>query len=310
MPKAKGKGSVGSAAKKPKSEDSSNSSKARECNTGLVTSKGSSVQSSGAKNWTYRWSNYSSNWSVLLTADFTAAAALGWIAGQEICPTTGTPHIQGYVHFEHKVRWSAFKSLPKGIEWQAAKGTKHANEKYCSKEGNAIARGDCNVYEKYTLDLYLRKWQEDIMTEIVDQAPDDRVIYNFWEPEGGTGKTTFQKWLFMHRNGVVVLSGKASDMKHGIVCYKEAQGCVPKIVVINIPRCQDIDHISWQGIEEIKDMFFFSPKYEGGMVCDRSPTMMIFSNEPIPDDKLSKDRYCVIRLPDKPEPATGVDGRE
>jgi len=96
--------------------------------------------------------------------------------------------------------------------------------------------------------------------------------------------------------GVVVLSGKASDMKNGIIKFEEANEMLPTIVLINIPRCTDVDHISWQGIEEIKDMFFFSPKYESGMICGKNPHVIIFSNEPPPERKLSDDRWKIIRI--------------
>jgi len=61
--------------------------------------------------------------------------------------------------------------------------------------------------------------------------------------------------------------------------------------LINIPKCQD--HISWGGIEQVKDMFFYSPKYEGGMVCGPSPHVMIFSNKEPSMEAMSQDRWKI-----------------
>lgn len=225
------------------------------------------------------------------------AGCIGYTLGEEIGPKEGTPHIQGYAQFKEKVRWSQFKNLPKGIEWQPRRKSHECNVDYCSKDGKFISFGTCKVVPKYTINIELRMWQKDIVS-IIDEEPDDRTIHWYWEPEGCAGKTTFQKWVFLNykEQGVVVLSGKASDMKNGIINYEEKNNQYPKIVLINIPRCQDTDHVSWQGIEEIKDMFFYSGKYEGGMVCGPNPHVIIFSNEEPPTFKMSADRWRITRI--------------
>lgn len=55
------------------------------------------------------------------------------ILGYEVAPTTGTPHIQGYVNFKNAKTFSSIKkSFPK-IHLEPAKGTDEDNQKYCSK---------------------------------------------------------------------------------------------------------------------------------------------------------------------------------
>ena len=150
-----------------------------------------------------------------------------------------------------------------------------------------------NVEKPYKIDIKLYEWQKGIV-KILDSKPDDRTIHWFWEPDGKAGKTTFQKWIFLNYERVMVLSGKASDIKNGIVQYKLKNKVLPKIILINIPRCQD--HISWGGIEQVKDMFFYSPKYEGGMVCGPNPHVMIFSNKEPAIEAMSQDRWKITRL--------------
>lgn len=278
------------------SENSSNSSSGP--GPGNANS-GPAKQGSPAKNWTMRWSNYPENWKDLIVPDFQRGGCVGYIIGEEICPTTGTPHLQGYAEFKDKIRWSSFKNLPKGIEWAARKprATREDNVRYCSKDGKYAAWGTCMPKKEFKLDIQLRPWQQGIV-DIIEGEPSDRHVYWYWERTGNVGKTLIQKWIFLNykHRGVAVLAGKASDMKNGVVKFEEANSMLPEIVIINIPRCTDVDHVSWQGIEEIKDMFFFSPKYEGGMVCGASPHMLIFANEPPPLYKLSEDRWIVTEI--------------
>ncbi len=251
-------------------------------------------QCSPCKNWCFTWSNYPSDWKEVIVPKF-REKSIGYIIGEEVCPTTGTQHLQGYVQFRSKIRPFPGLALPQQIHWEPAKGNLQQNIVYCKKEKKFIDHGTCVEEQPYTLDLELYPWQENIVS-ILNEQQDDRSIYWFWEEQGCTGKTTFQKWVFLNYDDVVVLCGKASDMKNGILAFLEKTKRHPKIVLINIPRCQDTDHISWQGIEEIKDMFFYSPKYEGGMVCGPNPHVLIFSNQEPPMYKLSQDRWKVTNI--------------
>ncbi len=91
------------------------------------------------------------------------------------------------------------------------------------------------------------------------------------------------------------MSGKSADMKNGIVQYIQKNEETPDIVLINVPRSSQ-EYVSYEGIESIKDMFFFSGKYEGGMVCGANPHVYIFANEPPPTEKLSADRWKIIMI--------------
>jgi len=57
------------------------------------------------------------------------------IFGEEIAPTTGTPHLQGYIRFKDaKTLKSAQKLIGKRSSIKIAKGTDIQNQKYCGKE--------------------------------------------------------------------------------------------------------------------------------------------------------------------------------
>lgn len=150
----------------------------------------------------------------------------------------------------------------------------------------------------YKIEIELRPWQQRIV-DIIKEPANDRDIWSFWEPKGGLGKTTFQKWLFQNFKGVIPLSGKVADMKNAIIEYMDINdGKVPKVILINLCKSTKIDKLSYEGIEAIKDMFFYSGKYKGGVVCDRCPHVMMFGNKEADISKLNPDRWYVIRLPD------------
>lgn len=208
------------------------------------------------------------------------------IIGKERAPNTGTLHLQGYIEFRKRMRPIGTFGNP-CIHWEVAKGTKEHNIDYCSKEDEAWIHP--RPYKMELKEKYV--WQTEICN-LLNKEPDDRTITWVWEPAGCSGKTALQKYIFSHFKNVVVTCGKGADMKNGIVKYQEATQALPKIVLINIPRSIK-DYISYSGIEEVKDMFFFSPKYEGGMVCGPNPHVICFANEPPLHDKLSADRWLV-----------------
>lgn len=67
------------------------------------------------------------------------------IFGEEIAPTTGTPHLQGYFEMKDAKTMDALhkKYLPKGVALIEARGDSTDNKKYCSKDAK-------NIYERGT----------------------------------------------------------------------------------------------------------------------------------------------------------------
>lgn len=155
----------------------------------------------------------------------------------------------------------------------------------------------------YKVDITLTRWQMWICNNVLNKPPDDRSIYWCWEPCGGLGKTTFQKWIYMNYKNVAVLGGKEADIKNGVVRFKERTGEYPETILINIPKTFNMDYFSPAGVEQVKDMFFFSGKYGGKdevepMVCGRPPRVIIFANDTPKDmEALAKDRWVMVRLP-------------
>lgn len=65
------------------------------------------------------------------------------IYGREVAPTTGTPHLQGYVHLKSKMRFNAFKTaIGETAHIETAKGSDQQNFEYCSKSGDYFEMGE------------------------------------------------------------------------------------------------------------------------------------------------------------------------
>ena len=271
--------------------------------------KNSSISSTGfgntsnqippAKHWCFTLNNY--NEDDINVFQNTDSSIVPRYVFQEEVGESGTPHLQGYLYFKEKKRPIGFfkNKLSKAAHWEKTKKIKNSI-KYCSEISKRAEGGQCFVRgielpePKYTIDLKLYNWQK-VVTTWLQGPPCDRTIYYILGRDGKEGKTTFCKWLYLNYKRVFSISGSASDMKNGIITYLKDQGKLPEIILINIPRCKN-NIISWAGVEEIKDMFFYSGKYEGGMVCGPSPHLIIFSNHEADWSKMSQDRWKVYEL--------------
>lgn len=65
------------------------------------------------------------------------------IYGFEVAPTTGTPHLQGYVEWHSPKKFSTMKNLNNRIHWynRKLKGTPQQCADYCKKDGKYVERG-------------------------------------------------------------------------------------------------------------------------------------------------------------------------
>lgn len=227
------------------------------------------------------------------------------IVGKETCPSTGTPHLQGYIEFKDKARPIGVFGLPR-VKWiKASKdSTKQHNIIYCSKEDKNAFTHNCVIPKpvKIISEDQLYDWQKDIL-KVVKTEPDDRTVYWYWSHKGSIGKTCFCKFLYS-KYGAYCLNGKGGDVRNGIVEYTKSHGDTPGLIVYPIPRCHGSEYVSYEAIENIKDMFFYSGKYEGGMVCGNSPHLIIFANEPPKETKLSLDRWHIVCIDPENAPMT------
>jgi len=61
------------------------------------------------------------------------------VYGHEVAPSTGTPHLQGYVFFESQRSFETMKKkFDKSAHWTPAKGSALQNHKYCTKDADGV----------------------------------------------------------------------------------------------------------------------------------------------------------------------------
>lgn len=171
-------------------------------------------------------------------------------------------------------------------------------------ERAAKEQAEIESIDRYVVKIQLYSWQRWLVKNVLNQPTNDRDIWWLWEPFGNAGKTTFAKWLDQNYAGVMILGGKTADMKNGIVNYITATKKYPRIIIINCSKTFDMDYLSADGIEQIKDAFFFSGKYGDGkgaspMVNCQNPHVIIFANQEPPFiGDMALDRFNSVRLPD------------
>lgn len=147
------------------------------------------------------------------------------------------------------------------------------------------------------IDTY-EPWQQELI-EVLNEPADYRTIWWIWEPFGNIGKTKLMKHIESTRKDLKVLPllGKAQDMMNGVVEYRKSTGSFPDVIFVPLPRAFNPDFLSYSGLEAVKDMFFYSGKFAGGVVNGRQPHMMVFANWPPPaSEEFSADRWMVRKI--------------
>lgn len=257
------------------------------------------------------------------------------VAGQEI-GANGTPHIQGFIHLKSDPKTCGVKfwraELPYGstTHFTAARGTDEQNEKYCTKEGPFMEFGekaeveckwaklietakrsltDCQtidpeifvrhynqlkaIHEDYNqpkmsaiLDN-LREWQKKAIHKLETQT--DREILFIVDEEGGKGKSALAKHLMTTTKSWACQGGKINDLMY-------AYDTEAEYVIFDMARCNNPDYYPWNFMENLKNGWFTSTKYKGGMKMFEAPKIIVFMNELPPRNKLSSDRYNVFSI--------------
>ena len=249
------------------------------------------MQISPAKKWCLTWNNYPEDWLDLIVPKFQSLKAKYGLrpeVGRE-----GTPHIQGWVEFESKLRPMSLK-LPEQIHWEKMKGSIDDSIAYCNKTETADGDYVTNVKPKRVCKFpEFNKWWQKEIVEIIKTEPDNRTIHWYWSSQKGIGKTTFCKWLCIEHNACL-LCGKKNDIKNAVVTWKTDLGEYPELCVWNIPAELEGDFVSYTALEHIKDALFYSGKYKGGMVADPCPHVIVFANIP-PNPRAMDPRRFVVK---------------
>ncbi len=253
-----------------------------------------SKQVSAKRHWCFTLNNYTKE-NIRSICSISSKNNLSYIF-QEETGETGTKHLQGYIAWraKSKGRPLGLFNIPT-IHWTGCRNVE-ASIKYCCKEETRTGEIYSNFYEPIiTLsENQLYKWQKKII-KIIEGPVDPRLVHWYYEKKGGAGKSEFARYLCIKYN-CIMLSGKPADMKCGVSAYVEKNGHGPKVIVVDIPRSQPLNHISMPGLETIKNGAFFNTKYESGMCIYNRPHIFCFANVKPNKELLSKDKWKIRRI--------------
>lgn len=224
-----------------------------------------------------------------------------YIIGKEIGPTNGIPHLQGYIEFKDKIRPLEYIKI-KEIHWEKKKGTAVQCIKYCAKDGKWESSWDPRYVNDCMSDKPakeakadietipdedLRPWQRDILG-IVLGPRDKRTIHWYYENDGNVGKTTFCKYLSL-KHKAIPLEGKKNDI------FNIAEKNDSNIYLFDFERCME-EYVPYGAMEKIKNGYYMSGKYEGGIVVRNCPHVIVFANFHPDVYKLSLDRWNIQKI--------------
>lgn len=129
---------------------------------------------------------------------------------------------------------------------------------------------------------------------MMNNEVDSRKVHWFWDPEGNTGKSYLCKYLLLTKE-IILVDGKKQDVLHQIVQWKEKRKDDKLIdaVIIDLPR-DSLHSFHYSLLEQLKNGFIQSGKYEGGRVIFPIPHVFVFANEQPDYGKWSQDRYSLF----------------
>ena len=93
----------------------------------------------------------------------------------------------------------------------------------------------------------------------------------------------------MFETAMIIVPGKKADMS-----YVVRTDC--KTFFMDCPRSKQGEYIQYDFLEELKNGYVFSPKYESKVKTFNPPHVVVFMNETPDMEKLSPDRYTITVL--------------
>lgn len=251
--------------------------------------EGNTNPSFRSRSYIMTWNNYEDIDIDTLTHYFNNAGAK-YCIGEEVAPTTGTPHLQIFVSFGNARSFNSMKKDFPKCHIEKMRGSLEQNMAYCTKDGNFHT----NIKKKAPLrilqecDLY--PWQRAIEHLILTE-PDERTIHWFWDAAGCSGKTKLTKYLVSKYDFVAFSTcTKSADI---LTIASEEK----TVYLLNFTRTQE-NFAPWQALESLKDGLISDCKLkkESRQIVMNCPHVICFANWEPKKKYLSEDRWNIIEI--------------
>lgn len=111
-----------------------------------------SKQESRKKYWAFTCNNYTDQDIEKFTALYPKTCSYVFF-GKEVSPSTGTPHLQGFLVLVNKARLSRLKEICPTSHWEPCVASALKNKKYCEKSGDVVEVGSLSTEQGQRNDL-------------------------------------------------------------------------------------------------------------------------------------------------------------
>jgi len=288
-----------------------------------------------SKNWCFTLNNYTHDDTVRLLALETCDCVEYVVFGKEV-GESGTPHYQGYVKFTSKKRVNGVKKIIGECHVECARNPsaaiRHCKKDNDFVEFGEIKneqgkRSDLDAFKEdvnsgildveyyvenhsdcfsrnrsFCLDYIrlrtpgrkivpkpLRKWQAKLWLEL-KRAPDDRTIKFYVDLNGLCGKSWFMLYYYqMHPKVVHICNGgELGDL--AFLCNEQCRVCF-----IDLARVTT-EQFPWEFLENLKNGFIFSGKYQSVNKLFEPPHVVVFMNQLPKSDLHSADRCDITTI--------------
>lgn len=199
----------------------------------------------------------------------------------------GYQHYQIACSFHEKMRIAQVKQVFAGLQPHIEK-MKHVISawQYAQKHETRMEGPWDKNRRPIKIIAQLRTWQANLRN-LLEEEPNERTVNWYYDLVGGTGKTTFCKYLVATKNARYFNNNRTADVAfawHG-----------EKIVLFDFSR-SNRESINYGIIESIKNGILFSGKYESRQKVYDCPHVVCFANY-LPDiTKLSEDRWNIVEI--------------
>jgi len=221
------------------------------------------------------------------------------IIGDEIAPTTGTPHFQGFCVFHKQMTFKKCAKLIPLARWVNCDGSSIQNKAYCSKEKVVWEWGECPVNDgmktKERFAMIRQAAKEGRLEDIPDREyvtmyrslkqiaidnakePDDldKILgYWLWSAESGTGKSAGVRRKALLPPGMSSCVIEVPVDPHAQVWWDNYKDHT--CVVFEEWTPDHKKRVSW--LKEITDHYAFPAQRKGSMSVIRPKMVVICSN--------------------------------
>lgn len=255
-------------------------------------------RAAAAKGWCFTWH---APYNVDALVEKFTTMDLSYIFAEEVGGEGETPHLQGYILSEFKIRPMEKLKLDPKIHWESARGTKDENRRYCSKEGgNMFYSPDCKPIRPLKLITEFKPWQRGVVDLVSKPCDEDRLIHWYYDEAGSIGKTVLCKYLSA-KHGAVLVQGARRHILATAFAHET------DIYIVAVPRAPDPlegekrrpgPAVSYDALESLKDGYYHSGfgTEATGMVVRNSPHVLVFANDPPDTSRLTANRWKITNL--------------